>query len=125
MDDCQLFLLDDYADIYLLVEHALSDICSLTCCATCREARALLTTRSFDILMLDLRLPDGSGIDMLRYTRRQATSRNVNTPAIAMTAQVLPKQEERLLNHGFDAYLPKPFSKTEIRTVVHEQMAMS
>lgn len=124
VDDCRVFLLDDHTNTHLIVKHALPDSCVLTCCTTCAEARRALSTHPFDVLLLNLRLPDGPGVDILRYARTNESSRNTDTPAIAVTAQGL-LGERRILLHQFDGSLSKPFLQREIVAALRPHVPLS
>lgn len=65
---------------------------------------------SYDLILLDMMLPDGKGISLLRRLR----SRSVSTPVIILTA--LDQISDRIegLNAGADDYLVKPFDLTEL-----------
>lgn len=125
MDPHTLFLLDDHADTHLLVRYMLADPYSVACCTTCAEARMLLGAQPFDLLLIDIRLPDGSGIDVLHHVRSQPLSHNAGTPAVAITARGLPGGRAMLLDEGFDAYLAKPFQQSDLIRTVRQQIALA
>lgn len=74
------------------------------------SADSALAVATYDLILLDLMLPDGRGIPFLRRLR----SRGVNTPVIIMTA--LDQVSDRIegLNAGADDYLVKPFDLSEL-----------
>jgi len=74
------------------------------------EAQKLIASVSYDLLILDLILPDSHGFDILRFTRQTSPL----VPVIALTAK--DKEEDIIsgLKHGFDDYLVKPFSYREL-----------
>lgn len=74
------------------------------------HARDAMAVASYDLILLDLMLPDGRGIGFLRTLRQQG---NV-TPVIIMTA--LDQVSDRIggLNAGADDYLVKPFDLAEL-----------
>jgi len=74
------------------------------------EADLLLRSARFDLVLLDLMLPDGKGIDFLRALR----GRGEVTPVIILTA--LDQISDRIdgLNAGADDYLVKPFNLSEL-----------
>jgi DNA-binding response OmpR family regulator len=84
-------------------------------CALCAEAEALLAGERFTVVLLDLRLPDGDGLDLLRGLRR----RGDRTPVIVLTARGEVEQRVRGLSAGADDYLVKPYSLDELDARVH------
>lgn len=74
------------------------------------EAADAMATAHFDLILLDLMLPDGRGIPFLRALRAKGDS----TPVIIMTA--LDQVSDRIdgLNAGADDYLVKPFDLSEL-----------
>jgi two-component system, OmpR family, KDP operon response regulator KdpE len=70
------------------------------------EARAILGSEAIDLVLLDVHLPDGLGLDLAAELQRDGASR----PAIlALTASVLPADQQAALDAGCDAFLAKPF----------------
>jgi two-component system response regulator QseB len=78
--------------------------------ATCEDARAALATTSYSAVVLDLMLPDGSGIDVVRYLRR----RDDATPVLLLTARDAVEDRVAGLDAGADDYLGKPFDLDEV-----------
>ncbi|WEK50805.1 MAG: response regulator [Candidatus Kaistia colombiensis] len=78
--------------------------------ATCADARAALATSRFDAIVLDLMLPDGSGLDVLGEMRGRADA----TPVLLLTA--LDETADRILglDSGADDYVGKPFDLDEL-----------
>lgn len=74
------------------------------------EARQSLATVPYDLVLLDLNLPDGRGLDVLRELRRGGSK----VPVIILTAldQIASRIEG--LNSGADDYLVKPFDLSEL-----------
>jgi two-component system, OmpR family, response regulator len=78
--------------------------------ASCRELRDKLATHHIDLIVLDVMLPDGSGLDMCRDLRADRS----NVPIILLTA--LKEDVDRIigLEIGADDYLGKPFNPREL-----------
>lgn len=74
-----------------------------------KEARKELAAYPYDILLLDLGLPDGDGLEFLEELRKW----NEN-PVIVVSARDQDQQKVRALDLGADDYLTKPFSPTEL-----------
>ncbi|MEP7103039.1 MAG: response regulator [Burkholderiales bacterium] len=99
-DDTELrTLLADYLQRYGMQVTALADGAAL---------RRALPDARFDVLLLDLMLPDANGLDLCRWVRASS-----NLPIIMLTAQGDPAS--RVVGHelGADDYLPKPFEPRE------------
>ena len=77
---------------------------------TVGDASTAIIGTPYDILLLDLNLPDGHGIDMLRSLRRRGDA----TPCIILTAQDQITDRIAGLNTGADDYLVKPFDLDEM-----------
>jgi len=78
--------------------------------ASCGDARVALTTAEFDAVVLDLMLPDGSGLDILRELRRRQDA----TPVLLLTAKDTVADRIGGLDTGADDYLGKPFDLDEV-----------
>ena len=87
-------------------------LCGATvdCVATCADADAALGTSPFAAVVLDLMLPDGSGLDVLRGLRR----RGDRTPVVLLTARDAVADRIAGLDGGADDYLGKPFALDEL-----------
>lgn len=77
---------------------------------TCDEAEAVLTAHGFDAVVLDLMLPDGSGLDILKGLRE----RRDGTPVLLLTARDSIADRIAGLDAGADDYLGKPFDLDEV-----------
>ena len=73
---------------------------------TCQKARQLLKTDRFDLVILDVNLPDGNGFDLCRECKSSALER----PVIFLTANDLEQDELNGFDLGADDYITKPFS---------------
>ena len=74
------------------------------------DARHLVSVTHFDMVLLDISLPDGDGRDFLRELRR----RNNDVPVIVMTARSEISDRIDLLDVGADDYIIKPFAFSEL-----------
>lgn len=79
-------------------------------CGDARGAEAALAAERFHMVLLDLRLPDGDGLNVLRALRK----RGDRTPVIVLTARGEVDQRVRGLQLGADDYVVKPFSVHEL-----------
>ena len=72
---------------------------------TCQKARQLLKTDRFDLVILDVNLPDGNGFDLCRECKSSAPK----LPVIFLTANDLEQDELNGFDLGADDYITKPF----------------
>jgi two-component system KDP operon response regulator KdpE len=79
---------------------------------TLAEARACLTGEPFDIILLDVRLPDGSGLDLARELRDRPAGRRPRV--LVLSASVLPMERTAAVEAGADAFLPKPYDTAQL-----------
>ncbi|MGB0647559.1 MAG: response regulator transcription factor [Bradymonadia bacterium] len=68
-----------------------------------------LRTNTYDVILLDLMLPDGSGYDLLEEIRSE-----FQTPIIVVSARILGEDKVRALDLGADDYITKPFWINEV-----------
>lgn len=73
-------------------------------------ARDALADGSFCLAILDITLPDGSGLDVLAWLR----DRQLGVPVMMLTARAAVADRVYALDHGADDYLPKPFAFDEL-----------
>lgn len=71
-----------------------------------REAIEKAEQTRFDLIFLDIQMPEINGMEVLRHIRGGTVNRDV--PIIAVTAYALKEDEERFLSSGFDGYIAKP-----------------
>ena len=106
-----VLVVDDDAEIRTLLGRYLdSQGFRVSLAASRREFEQKLSVGQFDILVLDVMLPDGSGLDICRTLRE----RRSNLPVILLTA--LKEDVDRIigLELGADDYLGKPFNPREL-----------
>ncbi len=82
--------------------------------STCEAARDALAVQEYDLAILDINLPDGSGIDILRGLRNGG----VATPVLMLTARLDVEDRVQALDIGADDYLMKPFDLRELEARV-------
>ncbi|MDP2803922.1 MAG: response regulator [Phreatobacter sp.] len=82
------------------------------------EALSLVREHRPDLILMDIQLPEVSGLDVTRWIKEDETIRHI--PIIAVTAFAMKGDEERIRAGGCEAYLSKPISVTKfIETVRH------
>lgn len=115
----QIFLLEDDAALNRGIAMALEKPeRRITRAESVAKARQALSREQFSLWILDINLPDGSGLDLLRRLRDEGDG----TPAILLTANDLELDEVNGLEAGADDYITKPFSLAVLRARVDAQL---
>ena len=114
-----ILLLEDDAALGQGIRYALeNDGIQVELRTALAQAQGILPGRDFDLLILDVNLPDGSGLDLLRDVRR----RHSRVPVILLTANDLETDIVVGLESGADDYITKPFSLAVLRARVNAQL---
>lgn len=116
-----ILILEDDAALGSGISLALhsSDI-QITLCTTIAQAHAALTQNRYDLLILDVNLPDGSGLALLKEIRKTDS-----LPVILLTANDMETDIVTGLESGADDYITKPFSLAVLRARVNTQLRRS
>ncbi len=76
------------------------------------SARAHLGAHAVDVVLLDVRLPDGSGLALAQELR--ALDEAIRPRIVILSASVLPSDREQALRSGVDRFLGKPYRPLEL-----------
>ncbi len=106
----QVLLIDDDPAIHDLVSYALRNTAQVVGCGTATEGLAALHAKPFDLLLLDLGLPDLHGLDVLARLRQAGS----NTRIVIITADDTPESLLRAIRQNTYEYLRKPFTMEQI-----------
>ncbi len=89
-----------------------------------REALAAVESQQFDLVLMDVQMPEMDGLDATRALRqRETTGGLARLPVIAMTAHAMTGDRERCLAAGMDSYLSKPIRGRELFATIAETLA--
>ena len=78
-----------------------------------------LTTKAFDLALLDIRMPERTGLDILLQAQQEPrTDRRPHTPIIIMTGQTTLDNAIEAMKRGAFDYLTKPFDLEEVKALV-------
>ncbi len=109
--DVRLLLVEDERRVASFIARALRENSyAVDVAETGEKALALATDIPYDAILLDVRLPGLSGIEVCRRLRQQ----RIETPILMLTARGLVEQRVEGLDAGADDYLPKPFALAEL-----------
>jgi CheY-like chemotaxis protein/two-component sensor histidine kinase len=83
---------------------------AVTVAANGREAVAFLDRQDFDLVLMDVQMPEMDGFEATAAIRVKESGSRRHIPIIAMTAHALKADEHRCLQAGMDGYVPKPIT---------------
>lgn len=86
------------------------------------EALSLFQSEPFDLVLMDLNLPEMDGYTTTGLIREYEHTRGKSVPIIAITAKAIPGEKERCLGAGLNDYLRKPFRKEELLTLINRYL---
>src|SRR5215831_15927437 len=121
----KVLIVEDERRLGEFLKQALSECrYTATWVRTRKEAADALAETPYDVIVLDLSLPDGDGLELLRQWR----SSGFNEPVLILSARDSMEDRVKGLDLGADDYLPKPFSLEEllarIRSLLRRQSSV-
>jgi two-component system response regulator PilR (NtrC family) len=115
MPDARVLIVDDEPDLVELVALTLSRMGLRSVSAgNLRDAQRVLLTETFDLVLCDMRLPDGDGLDLLDWLQ----SRHPGLPCAVITAHGNVETAVRALKQGAFDFLSKPLDLGALRRLI-------
>ena len=109
----KVLVIEDEPDISKTLEYNLTrEGFEVYGCGSIKEAKKLIENPNFSIILLDLMLPDGSGLDLCREVKSDSTTQDI--PIIILTAKDDEVDKVVGFELGADDYVTKPFSVREL-----------
>jgi signal transduction histidine kinase/ActR/RegA family two-component response regulator len=90
----------------------------VTLCASGEEALDLCATQPFDVILMDIIMPEMDGLETLRRLRTESDSLNRATPAVALTAKIAPEDIASYLQAGFASVSAKPINVADLASAI-------
>jgi two-component system response regulator PilR (NtrC family) len=116
-----VLLVDDEPDILELLELALRKMgLEVDRAGNVREALAKLAAQPYDLCLTDMRLPDGDGLQVVRYIEQH----NLDVPVAVITAHGNMENAVTALKAGAFDYLSKPVSLDQLRALVKSALKL-
>jgi two-component system, sensor histidine kinase and response regulator len=83
-----------------------------------RQAIAMFKTQPFDLVLMDVQMPEMDGLETTRSIREYERTAGGHVPIVALTAHAMKGDRNRCLSAGMDAYVTKPIRSKELMRVI-------
>ena len=87
------------------------------------DALRILPRSRFDLLLVDINMPNINGLELISFIRRSETHRE--TPLMIISTEASERDRSRAMQLGANAYLAKPFTADDLLTAVRDLQAAS
>lgn len=116
LDGLRILLVDDNEYNLIVAKDTLEtkSKAKVIAVSSAREAITLLEKKPFDVVLMDVQMPQMSGLEATRYIRTKLTAPANVVPIIALTASVLRTDLEKCTQAGMNGYIPKPFRTAQL-----------
>ncbi len=98
--------------------------CSVTAAGNGKEALLALATQSYDLVLMDVQMPEMDGLEATAHIRRAEAGTGRHQRILAMTAHAMKGDQERCLQAGMDAYIAKPIQPRDLFEAIHRLMGL-
>ncbi len=85
------------------------------------EAVALIRTHKPDLVLMDIQLPEVSGLEVIKWVKDDDALRHI--PIVAITAFAMKGDEEKIRQSGCEAYLSKPISVVKFLETIRQYLS--
>lgn len=116
----QILLVEDSQEIFHLVRGALDSVGRLVWAPNVAMAQKEIASKDFDLILLDVELPDGSGYDFCQEVT--SSPKGKRTPILFLTAHSEMSEKLMGFSAGGDDYITKPFSSLELKARVEARL---
>lgn len=96
--------------------------CDITTAASGNEAIEIIRNQNFDLILMDIMLPEKNGYEITHEIRRLEKENNVENPVpiIALTANAYDNDREKCISAGMNEYLEKPFNAEQLIDMINK-----
>ena len=112
MDKIKILVIEDNEENWIAAKSSLRKHADCTLAVTVADALKLFNENEFDLVLLDLQLPDRPGLDFVKEVRGGTKSPNI--PVYALTASVLQIDSKEALDAGCNGFISKPYTRKEL-----------
>ena len=115
-----LLVEDDYISQVLINKICKAMNWKLTIATNGKEALELIENYQFDLILMDVQMPEMSGIDVTRIIRENEKVTGAHIPIIATTAYAMSQNKKDFKNAGIDDYISKPIDSVKICEIIEK-----
>ena len=101
---------DNIVNQHVVLNHLKKRGCTVTLVDTGRKAVEALEGEAFDLVLMDVEMPEMNGFEATGLIREREIDRGGHIPIVAMTAHAMKGDKERCLSSGMDDYMAKPIA---------------
>jgi len=117
----RILAVEDNSETQLLLKHLLKASFDVLVVSGVDDALNAVDDQDFDIFLLDINLSgQRTGTDLLHLLRKR--DNGLDVPAIALTAYAMPGDREDFLEAGFDQYVSKPFTRSDLTSAIDKSL---
>ncbi len=121
--DADILVVDDTAINLTVIEGLLKQTeIRIDTALSGEEALKYTLKKSYDLILMDQRMPKMDGMEALQHIREQEGGQNRETPVIALTADAVQGAKSRYLQAGFADYLSKPVDGNTLETMIMQYL---
>ncbi len=117
-----LLVIEDSSEVRVLLEFALEEF-AVTYCSHLKDAKEKLSKNKFDLILLDLGLPDGDGLQFLTHLAAQQETKEI--PVIILSGKSEISNKVLAFSVGAEDFISKPFDPLELRARVSAKLKKS
>ena len=85
-----------------------------------KEALKILENTQFNMILMDIQMPEMSGIEVTKIIREKEKLAGTHVPIIATTAYAMSQDRIDVLNAGMDAYISKPIDLAKFKEIIEK-----
>ena len=112
-----ILVVEDNPDTQILLRYLLRTRFAIDTVARVEDALVQIEKKDYLLLLVDINLgEERTGVDLLQILRKNDLYADV--PLIAITAYAMPGDYDKFISMGFDGYVSKPFSRTELYAAI-------
>jgi two-component system chemotaxis response regulator CheY len=122
----RILIVEDSPTMLELLETALEELgqpIEITGAASGFEALRALPRARFDLILTDINMPDINGLELVSFVKQSPRYREI--PLVIVSTESSPRDLEKGVRLGADAYVAKPFDPEALRELVRELLARS